>query len=84
MRQLALRIAERSFASFEGLLGWIAVSCVSTAYQQKAAGFGGSFARLSTKVEFVLVLTENRAVQELPLLRSDNDQSGSPVCPRNL
>jgi hypothetical protein len=44
MRQLALRIAERStasFASFEGLLGWIAVSCVSTAYQQKAAGFVG-------------------------------------------
>jgi hypothetical protein len=38
MRQLALRIAERSFASFEGLLGegllgWIAVSCVPTAYQ---------------------------------------------------
>jgi hypothetical protein len=53
MRQLALRIAERSFASFEGLLGWIAVSCVSTAYQQKAAGFRGSFVRLSTKVEFV-------------------------------
>jgi hypothetical protein len=49
MRQLALPIAERSTASFEellgaGLLGWIAVSCVSTAYQQKAAGFRGSFA----------------------------------------
>ena len=67
MRQLALRIAERSFASFEGLMGWIAVSCVSTAYQQKAAGFRGSFVRLSTKVEFVLVLTENRAVPAVPL-----------------
>jgi hypothetical protein len=50
MRQLALRIAERSTASFEGLLGWIAVSCVSTAYQQKVAGVGGGFVGLSTKV----------------------------------
>jgi hypothetical protein len=47
MRQLALRIAERSFASFEGLLGWIAVSCVSTAYQQKAAGVSSAYPRKS-------------------------------------
>jgi hypothetical protein len=72
MRQLALRIAERSFASFEGLLGWIAVSCVSTAYQQKAAGFRVSFVRLSTKVEFVLVLTENRSL----VVRRDWDFPG--------
>jgi hypothetical protein len=32
--------------------GWIAVSCVSTAYQQKAAGFRGRFVRLSTKEAF--------------------------------
>jgi hypothetical protein len=38
MRQLALRIAERSFASFEELLGWIAVSCVVDSVSAKGGG----------------------------------------------
>jgi hypothetical protein len=67
MRQLALRIAERSFASFEGLLGWIAVSCVSTAYQQKAAGVSWEFRPPIHESRIRLVLTENRAVQAVPL-----------------
>ena len=50
---------------------------LSTAYQQRAAGVGGSFVYLSTKAGFVLVLTEIALFRLSPFPPS----SKRPVCP---